>query len=78
MKTARIIMTTATITDDVASYQDKMNNSEAAAFLGISSTTLNIWRSKKTISIPYYKIGNRVYYTRTDLLTFVSGQRQMG
>jgi len=71
-------MTTATIKDDEAYYQDKMNNSEAAAFLGISSTTLNIWRSKKTINIPYYKIGNRVYYTRTDLLTFVSGQRQMG
>ncbi len=71
-------MATATIKDDATLYQDKMNNSEAAAFLGISSTTLNIWRSKKTINIPYYKIGNRVYYTHTDLLTFVSSQRQMG
>ena len=69
-------MTTMTVKYDETHYQDKMNNSEAADFLGVSSTTLNIWRSKKTINIPYYKIGNRVYYTRTDLLTFVSGQRQ--
>jgi len=64
--------------DILVPYQDKMTNSEAAAYLGISPTTLNIWRSKKTINIPYYKIGNRIFYTLSDLVKFVSNQRIVG
>jgi len=57
-------------------YQEKLTNTEAANYLGISPATLNIWRSKKVLNIPFYKIGARVFYTRYDLDQFIHSKRQ--
>ena len=60
------------------SYQDKLTSKDAATYIGVSATTLNIWRSKKKFQIPYYKVGSRVYYTKNDLNEFMRRQRQSG
>jgi excisionase family DNA binding protein len=45
----------------------EFSNAEAAAYLGISSEALEIWRCTGRYKIPYLKIGRRVRYRRADL-----------
>lgn len=59
-------------------FQHKFTNTEAAKYLGISPNTLNVWRSKKSFAIAYYKIGSRVYYDQSDLDGFLLSRRIAG
>lgn len=43
------------------------NNAQAAEYLGISPTTLSIWRCTKRYAIPYIRVGNRIRYRKEDL-----------
>lgn len=40
---------------------------DAAAYIGIASHTLEVWRCSKRYNIPYIKVGGRVRYRRSDL-----------
>lgn len=51
---------------------ERLNNIEAANYLGISPNTLNQWRSDKKPFIPYLKIGRLVYYRKSDLDAFIA------
>ncbi len=44
----------------------KLNNDEAADFLGVKPNTLEVWRTKKK-GPKYSKIGSRVLYDVNDL-----------
>ncbi len=44
-----------------------LDNTEAAAYLGIEPGTLEVWRSTKRQRIPYAKIGSLVRYAKSDL-----------
>lgn len=44
-----------------------LSNAQAAGYLDISPTTLNIWRCKNSYRIPYTKVGGRVRYRKEDL-----------
>ena len=44
-----------------------LNTEEAAAFLGLSPTTLEKDRSTRTLGVPFVKIGRSVTYRRSDL-----------
>ena len=43
----------------------------AAAYLGVSSSTLQSWRSKKTGKLLYTKFGNGVRYRKRDLQNYL-------
>jgi len=45
----------------------KLDTRRAAAYLGISPTTLITWRSTQRQAIPYLKLGRRVLYRQSDL-----------
>jgi excisionase family DNA binding protein len=44
-----------------------LTNIEAAAYIGVSPHTLEMWRSNKRYDIPYIKVGHLVKYRRTAL-----------
>ena len=42
----------------------KLTTPEAAAYLGVKPTTLEVWRSTKRYPLPYIKIGTKVFYRK--------------
>jgi predicted site-specific integrase-resolvase len=50
---------------------DLLSPSQVAEFLQISTSTLASWRSSKNGKIPYCKIGNKVFYMKADIETFI-------
>ena len=44
---------------------------EAAQFLGVKPTTLQIWRCTKRYNLPYIKIGRLVRYRQSALEAFL-------
>lgn len=51
----------------------KLNNREAAAFLGVKPNTLEVWRCKH-IGPRYAKLGRRVLYDVADLEEFFASR----
>lgn len=58
-------MTTATAT--TKANRSMLTNDEAAAYLGIQSQTLALWRSTKRHTIPYVRVGRSIRYRQSDL-----------
>lgn len=56
------------------SGERKLNNREAAEFLGVKPNTLEIWRCKH-IGPRYSKLGRRVLYDVADLQEFFASRR---
>jgi excisionase family DNA binding protein len=44
---------------------------EAARYLGLAAQTLSQWACYGRYNLPFYKIGRRVMYRRSDLDTFI-------
>ena len=51
-----------------------LSRKEAAQFLGVSETTLAIWKSSKRYALPCIKIGGRAKYRNSDLLHFIESR----
>ena len=49
-----------------------LSNEEAAAYLGIKTNTLTIWRTTKRFEIPYIQIGRKIRYKKSDLDKFLN------
>lgn len=43
------------------------SNAEAAAYIGVTERTLEVWRCVKRHVIPYIKVGRLVKYRKADL-----------
>lgn len=48
-----------------------LDNNEAAAYVGITPRTLEVWRCVKRHAIPYIKVGRLVKYRPADLDAFL-------
>lgn len=46
---------------------ERLPNRAAAAYLGITEHTLDVWRCTKRYPIPYIKVGSRIFYLKADL-----------
>ena len=44
-----------------------LDNKEAADYIGVKGSTLEVWRSTKRHCIPYLKVGRLVKYRQSDL-----------
>ena len=54
---------------------DRLSRSEAAQYLGLSPNTLARWAVDGTHALPYYRIGNRALYEKSDLDALLSRHR---
>ncbi len=55
---------------------DLMTENEARDFLRVSKVTLKKWRDDK--KIPFYRIGSRIRYKRSELLTSLETIKKYG
>ncbi len=55
-------------------FETMRNQASAAAYLGLKPTTLQEWRSRGAIDLPYVKMGSRVFYRQADLDSFVESR----
>ncbi|WP_095143972.1 helix-turn-helix domain-containing protein [Pseudomonas sp. Irchel s3b6] len=53
---------------------ERLHHKEAAAYIGITENTLNVWRCEKRYPIPYIKVGSKVFYWKRDLDAFLESQ----
>lgn len=56
--------------------KETLSNKEAAALLGCTPKTLEVWRCTGRVRIPYHKVGRRVVYRRRDLEAFLEANRE--
>lgn len=59
----------------INSKPKQLTPDEAAAIVGVSKQTMAAWRCTKKESIPYYKVGGKVYYREQDLLAWLESKR---
>jgi hypothetical protein len=52
-----------------------LNEAEAAEAIGVTPSTLAIWRSSKRYSLPYIKCGRLVRYREEDIADFLESRR---
>ena len=52
-----------------------LTETETAELLGVKPSTLAAWRCRKTVEVPYVKIGHRVMYAEDDLVQFIERNR---
>jgi excisionase family DNA binding protein len=50
------------------------NTQFAAQYLGVTVSTLEVWRSTKRYPLPYVKVGRLVKYRRADLDAFLESR----
>ncbi len=61
-----------------AGHTDLLCAAEAAAYLGVTVGTLEVWRSTRRYPLSYIKVGRAVRYRREDLITFVESRTKNG
>lgn len=54
---------------------DRIDAKQAAELIGVSSATLATWRCTKKEQIPYYKIGNKVFYKTEHILAWIETKK---
>ena len=47
------------------------NSDQAAAYIGVSPGTLEVWRCTKRYQIPFIKVGRLVRYRKSELDSFL-------
>ena len=55
-------------------FETMHNQASAAAYLGLKPTTLQDWRTRGTVQLPYVKMGSRVFYRQADLDLFLESR----
>lgn len=53
---------------------DLLNNEQAAAYIGVTPRTLEVWRCTKRHQIAFIKVGRLVKYRKSALDTFLDQQ----
>lgn len=51
---------------------------DAALFLGVKPTTLQVWRCTKRYPLPFIKVGRLVRYRQSALASFLQSRTQGG
>lgn len=67
-------MVTTVINPSPSQNTELLNNSQAAAYIGVTPSTLEVWRCTKRHPIPFIKVGRLVKYRRSALDDFLERQ----
>lgn len=54
---------------------EALDRKQAAAYLGTTAGTLNYWASVGRYDIPYYRVGRKAVYRRSDLDAWLQKRR---
>jgi excisionase family DNA binding protein len=46
---------------------DRLNEEQAAEYLGVAEQTLQNWRCRKRYNLPYIRVGRLIRYRKVDL-----------
>jgi predicted site-specific integrase-resolvase len=57
-------------------FGNKLNRKMAAECLGVTEGTLAVWASTGRYSLPFIKVGRKVFYTIADLDAFLESRMQ--
>ncbi|MGR5166356.1 helix-turn-helix domain-containing protein [Vibrio astriarenae] len=57
-------------------FGNKLNRKLAAEYLGVTEGTLAVWASTGRYSLPFIKVGRKVFYTLADLDAFLESRVQ--
>jgi excisionase family DNA binding protein len=66
---------TAVLQSVLPDPRELLTNEQAAAVLGVSPHTLNVWRSCGRYSLPFLRIGKLIRYRRADLDAWMDSRR---
>jgi len=50
---------------------NRLNREQAASYLGVKSQTLSVWACTGRYSLPFIKVGRKVFYRIEDLDNFL-------
>ena len=59
----------------LTAFTDRMSPEEVARCLDVTVETLAVWRCTKRYPLPWYKIGRKVFYRRSDVEAYIEGTR---
>jgi predicted DNA-binding transcriptional regulator AlpA len=62
------------MTTNISSSETFLNTEETADYLKTSVSTLAIWRTTGRYSIPYIKIGRKVFYRKSELENWLTSR----
>ncbi len=54
---------------------DRLDAKQAAELIGVTSSTLAVWRCTGKEKIPYYKIGKKVFYKTEHILAWIETKK---
>jgi hypothetical protein len=60
------------VNEIVKKYTELLDTEDAASYIGVSSHTLEVWRSTKRYDVPYIKVGRLVKYRVYDLINWLN------
>jgi excisionase family DNA binding protein len=55
-------------------FFNRLTSAEAADILGVTEGTLAVWRCTKRYSLPFVKIGRKIFYHSEDVKAFVASR----
>lgn len=55
-----------------------LTDEQASEFLTTPKTTLSVWRTRKSVNLPYVKFGKNVRYRVKDLIAFMDANTVRG
>jgi len=67
-------MAVTTINSILNAKAELLNNDLAAAYIGVTPRTLEVWRCTKRHQIPFIKVGRLVKYRKSALDNFLDQQ----
>jgi excisionase family DNA binding protein len=67
-------MAATTINPILPQNADLLNNDQAAAYIGVTPRTLEVWRCTKRHQISFIKVGRLVKYRKSALDAFLDQQ----
>jgi excisionase family DNA binding protein len=68
-------MSIAKLLCEVPFPEDRLNRKEAASYLGVALVTLAQDVSEKRLNVPFYRVGKKVFYRRTELEVWLESRR---
>jgi excisionase family DNA binding protein len=67
-------MTTLSLESFIANARNLLSNEEAAAYIGVTPSTMQVWRSTGRFKIRHIKMGSKVLYRQSDLDAFLESR----
>lgn len=67
----------------IESFQSRLTTEEVADLCGVKPRTIISWRrtndnGEPVVPLPWYKVGRKVFYLKSDVIAFLQSSKQAG